>query len=238
MTRRLVRLAGPAAVAAALAMVCTQVFTAHPNWQSSALSAVLAVGITLSWLGVMNHIDAGYRKRMSAGHAAQWDVWLNGALLGTLTDAEYATCQQHAFRAGRCAGAQLWNIVCAIRRIAWWAASSVTVIVVWMGVAGAIAAPEALIAAVQDILRANVATLPAAGRDLGISGMNVCLIGVLTLAYGASLFGTRKFGLRDRHAQAVGRLLRGRFRTAADGEVFVCAAVSEVATAERAFVRT
>ena len=66
-------------------------------------------------------------------------------------------------------------------------------------------------------------------------GMNASLIWLLVL-FVAVGGGVNRFGLRNCHSEAVGRMLRERFKTPAEGHVFVCPVVSEQA-AERAFVR-
>ena len=94
---------------------------------------------------------------------------------------------------------------------------------------------DALIAAAQQILRADATTMQVGVRELEMFGMGVCLIGMLTLAYIAVIRGTRSFGFRDGHADAVGRQLRAHFQTPAAGDVFVypdwCEASAESALA-------
>lgn len=233
MTRFLRRLAWPAAAASGVAVIYGSFFVPGSDWRSLVLSALFAVAFMVGCVWALDRRDASYSQRIAADEAVQWEVWLNGVMLGNLTDAEYATYQQHACRDGGHVIDQLMNDFSALRRLAWWAASSVAVIAFWAGVVAAIAAPEAFLAAVRELLRDDVAG--RAVRDLRMIGMNASLILLLVL-FVAVGGGANRFGLRNCHSEAVGRMLRKRFKTPAEGQVFVFPVVSEQA-AERAFVR-
>lgn len=54
--------------------------------------------------------DASLTQRIEADAPITWDVGMNDAQAGTVTDTQYAMMRRHAFRDGRNTMAQLFNV--------------------------------------------------------------------------------------------------------------------------------
>ncbi|BBL36039.1 hypothetical protein Nstercoris_02318 (plasmid) [Nitrosomonas stercoris] len=143
-----------------------------------------------------------------------WNVYMNGVVIGKVSDAQYAAMQRMAFRDGRTALAQFFNL----GRVAFVVVEKLLVtvpfLVFWSAVAIAIFSPESYTDLVRELQKADQAEI--------MSAMYLFLQAVLVLALGLVCTGFvmgYHYEFRNLYSEAVNRMLRQHCKTPANGDV-------------------
>jgi hypothetical protein len=206
------------ALAAPLAALIVLSFIRTDNdWiELTIIAPVLgALIFALGWL--LDRYDATLTTRMQAIDQGEWEVWLNGIKLGTVTDNDYAAMQQAVLRDSRVAIEQFMNVGEVMIVVLQKLVLGLPVMVFWFGVGSALFAPECYADLARELQKAEPTTVAAAAKRVLQCGM---VFGIVTFCWMA-VFGHR-FGFRPCYSEAVDRILRQRFNTPVEGEIMLC----------------
>ncbi|KVP39490.1 hypothetical protein [Burkholderia ubonensis] len=218
MKNSLKRVALNITVAVIVALAFTLLFGPTNNTAAGLVFVVLVTIIGSVALQVAsNRYDARLTQRMGAKDSPVWDARLNGVKVGRISDAEYAGMQQRAFRDGRNALAQLFNVghmaLVAVEKLV----VAVPVVFFWGAVALVLFAPESYAEVIREFQKADAA---ATAKAIGV----IVHVGitVAVLAVGLMAATGYRFGFRDYYSEAINRMLRQHFNAPAEGDVHLC----------------
>ncbi|MGT2460233.1 hypothetical protein ACU4GI_46975 (plasmid) [Cupriavidus basilensis] len=201
-------------VAITVALLSQLAFYTQTDGTGLAIVAGLTLLISVGFKFLVERYDAGLTQRMLAREPIYWEVWINGVSVGLVSDTQYAAMQQHAYRDGRNALAQVANIGRVALAIAGNLVIVVPLLAFWAAVALAILAPESFASAA---LQVRIGESGAVATAVGPLLRATFGIAIATL-FGIALFGHR-FGFKNCFAAAVGRMLRRHCNTPAEGDI-------------------
>jgi hypothetical protein len=195
-----------------------------PN--SGAVALGVLAGFTVFFTGSIHFLarryDTRLTQRIADGDKISWHVVLNDVKLGTLTDAEYASAKQRAFRDPRVAGEQVVNLCRAAASAVGRVVILIPFLLFWLFAVLLLVSPTEFSSTVEMLQKADAVTLTAAVKLLfEIAG----LIAVMTLGICAAL--GHDVGVRDCYSEGVNRELRRVFKTAATGDVQLTRVLSD-----------
>ncbi|WP_157657682.1 hypothetical protein [Burkholderia ubonensis] len=169
----------------------------------------------------MLEVDARRResrlvRRIEAKDSPNWEVRLNDVSIGRITDAEYAAIELSAFRDGRNALAQLFNLGRMALAMVDKLVGVVPHVFFWSAAALVLFAPDRFTEVIHGFQQADAATTAKALDAIARVGFTLA---VLTVGVMAAL-GCR-FGFLNHYAEDVNRRLRQHCNTPAQGDVML-----------------
>lgn len=204
----------PVGVAGATAASFILNYFTGTDWPRLIVFSMLAAAGAFVALFFIARYDARLAARMEDDASFVWGVWMNGVKIGSITDAQYAAIQRHAFGNARLVVAQVLNLGHVALYIAGKVFVSVPLLMFWLAVATVALVPESIIEIVQVWRTAEPAALVESLRNLFhlVATVSVVAVGVMvTLGY--------RFGFCNHYDQAVADMIRRQCNTPTEGSI-------------------
>lgn len=182
---------------------------------SAVTAAAVAAATTFLGFYLLGRHDARLLDRMKADGPDSWYVIVNGVGVGSVSDAQYAAFQRHAFGSGACLLEQVSILAIAVMRMAGRLAVAIPLMAFWLAVAFLYAAPEVI----QEFANAWHANGSKALADAWAVFMPLTILLLSVYALALLAFFPHRLGVRNAYTDAVARLIRQQCGNAADGEM-------------------
>ncbi|MDO9227348.1 MAG: hypothetical protein Q8M09_11855 [Pseudomonadota bacterium] len=195
------------------------------EWANLWFPVAANIAITYLMLAMLSSHEAGLSRRIEAGNAVPWQVDVNGVIVGTITDSDYAAIQRAVWLDVRTYLAQLLNLGHVLSRIAntWFVAIPLGVF--WFGLLCFFFAPNTFVSILAELQQVTPAQIASSTHRL----LGLLVISSIMLTAMLAITG-RPFGFTNCFDQAVNKAVRAAIECAADGDVFLWPGTSGMAT--------
>lgn len=184
------------------------------EWANLWFPVAANIAITYLMLAMLSSHEAGLSSRIEAGNSVPWSVDVNGVIVGTIADSDYAAIQRSVWLDVRTYLAQLLNLGHVLSRIAntWFVAIPLGVF--WFGLLCFFFAPNTFVSILAELQQVTPAQIASGSHRL----LELLVISSIMLIAVSVLTG-RSFGFSNCFDQAVNKAVRAAIGCAAEGDV-------------------
>ncbi len=184
------------------------------EWANLWIPVFANLAMAYLMLAMLSGHESMLSSRIEAGNSVPWSVDVNGVIVGTIADSDYAAIQRSVWLDVRTYLAQLLNLGHVLSRIAntWFVAIPLGVF--WFGLLCFFFAPNtfvSILAELQQVTPAQIAS--GSHRLLELLVISSIMLTAMLVATG------RPFGFIDCFGQAVNKAVRAAIECAAEGDV-------------------